>query len=272
MVRNVVLGAGIPLVEGLVRLTKIKVHWMRHGEVASHRGDVPLTREGAARARKMGRTLAGELVSGESVHFMHAPTIRTRRTVEEIRASMKEALGNGSDAELGEVRVQPAIRNPDLYVAGQRVEMVSTAVALADQLSAPSVPPEMLSEHPFFKPFWAAPDRIGYWVKQEDPPGEDAAAVARRQMAFAASLLDVRENGSVRYLLSTHSPVLRAILLCYLGEDPGEPEYLEPIDLILQTDGMLELTFRDRREILSDTRIKRRGGLLGGLDECGWGV
>ena len=104
---------------------------------------------------------------------MYAPTLRTRQTVEEIRASMAEALGPDGDAYLLEVSEEQAIRNPDLYVAGQRVEMVSTAETLAEQLCAPPVDPETLSEHHFFREFWKSPDRIGYWVRHLDPPGED---------------------------------------------------------------------------------------------------
>jgi broad specificity phosphatase PhoE len=168
---------------------------------------------------------------------------------------MAEVLGPGGDADLLEVSEQWAIRNPDLYVAGQRVEMVSSAEALAEQLSAPSPDPETLSEHTFFREFWASPDRIGYWVEHPDPPGEDAVAVARRQMTFAMSLPEGPEDRPVRYVLSTHSPVLRAILLCYTGEDPGEPGYLEPIDLILSENGPSELRFRGLRTFLSGTRV-----------------
>jgi broad specificity phosphatase PhoE len=87
-----------------------------------------LTDEGVAQARERGRLLAEDLSPGEFVHFMYAPTLRTRQTVEEIRASMAEALGPDGDAYLLEVSEEQAIRNPDLYVAGQRVEMVSTAI------------------------------------------------------------------------------------------------------------------------------------------------
>jgi broad specificity phosphatase PhoE len=236
-------------------LSTVRVHWVRHGKIASHRGNVPLTDEGVAQARERGRLLAECLSPGEIVHFMHAPTLRTRQTVEEIRASMAEALDPGGDADLLEVGAHWAIRNPDLYVAGQRVELVSSAEALAEQLSAPSVDRETLSEHPFFREFWASPDRIGYWVEHPDPPGEDTVAVARRQMTFVMSLPDKPENRPVRYVLSTHSPVLRATLLCYAGEDPGEPGYLEPIDLILSENGSSELWFRGLRTFLSGTKV-----------------
>ena len=236
-------------------MSGVKVHWIRHGQVASHRGDVPLTDEGIAQSRERGRILAEDLSPGEIVHFMHAPTLRTRRTVEEVRATMADILGPDSDVDLLEVSEQQAIRNPDLFVAGQRVEMVSSVDALADQLSEPPVAPEMLSKHPFFKEFWTSPDRIGYWVDHPDPPGENAAAVARRQITFATSLRELVEDRPKRYVLSTHSPVLRAILTCYLERDPGEPEYLESIDFILSKGRLAELRFRDFQRVLQNTKL-----------------
>jgi broad specificity phosphatase PhoE len=131
--------------------------------------------------------------------------------------------------------------------------MVSSVEALAEQLLAPPVDPETLAHHPFFSAFWASSDRIGYWVEHPDPPGEDTVAVARRQMTFAMSLPDGQEDNPVRYVLATHSPVLRAILLCYLGEDPGEPGHLEPIRLTLRSGEAPVLCFRDRRRVLYGT-------------------
>ena len=236
-------------------MSGVKVHWLRHGQVASHRGDVPITDEGIAQSRERGRILAEDLSPGEIVHFMHAPTLRTRQTIEEVRTTMTEALGPDRDVDLLEVREQQAIRNPDLFVAGQRVEMVSSVEALADQLSEPPVASATLSENPFFKEFWASPDRIGYWVKHPDPPGENAAAVARRQLTFATSLRELVEDRPMRYVLSTHSPVLRAILTCYLETEPGEPEYLESIDFILSKGKPAELRFRDSQKVLQNTKL-----------------
>ena len=236
-------------------MSTVKIHWLRHGKIASHRGNVPLTEEGLAQARERGRMLAEDISPGEVVHFMHAPTLRARQTIEEVRASMEEALGSGSGVELLEISEQWAIRNPDVFVGGQRVEMVSSVEAFAEQLSASPVDPETLANHPFFSAFLASSDRIGYWVEHPDPPGEDAVAVARRQMTFATSLLDKEEDRPVRYVLATHSPVLRAILLCYLGEDPGEPGHLEPIELTLSRGEAPELCFRDRRRTLSSRAV-----------------
>lgn len=237
-------------------MSTLKVHWLRHGEVASHRGNVPLTEAGVAQARERGRTLAGDLSPGETVHFMHAPTLRTRQSVEEIRASVDESLGCETGVDLREIREQWAIRNPDLFVAGQRVEMVSSAEALAEQLQTPPVEPETLRDHPFFREFWASPDRIGLWVGNPDPPGENSAAVARRQLTFAASLAEISSTRPTSYVLVTHSPILRAILSVLLGEDPGEPRYAEPVSLIFSNTAAPELEFRDRRHPLLNTKAR----------------
>ena len=70
-------------------------------------------------------------------------------------------------------KVAFALRNPDLYLAGVRVNMVSSAEALAEQvegLSAEDVPALQ-----FFPTFFDSPDRIGWWLAHHSPPGEDAS-------------------------------------------------------------------------------------------------
>jgi broad specificity phosphatase PhoE len=228
-------------------VSTVRIHWLRHGKTASHRGDVPLTDEGFSQARERGRAFAEEISADEVVHFMHAPTLRARQTIEEVRASMEEALAPESSVKLLAITEQLAIRNPDIFVAGQRVELVSSVEALAEQLSAPPVDLATLADHPFFSAFWSSPDRIGYWVEHPDPPGEDTVAVARRQMTFATSLPEGQKDDPVRYVLATHSPVLRSILLHHFGEDPGEPGHLEPLELTLTSGEAPELRFRDRR-------------------------
>jgi len=87
----------------------------------------------------------------------------------------------------------------------------------------------------------------GYWVNHPNPPGEDADTVARRLFTFAVSLLDLPCGQSRRYICVTHSPVMRAFLRRYLlGHDPGEPDYLEAVDLHFTPDGKLMLRFRNQ--------------------------
>jgi broad specificity phosphatase PhoE len=177
------------------------------------------------------------------VTFLHAPTLRTRQTAEAVRAGMARSRG---DAELGSPLVEHAIRNPDLYVAGHRVEMVSSPEALATQMPADALGAAPVEEHPFFAPFWAAGDRIGYWLDAEDPPGERADECARWFFTFARSLRDADVRHTRAFVCVTHSGPLRAILGRYvLDHDPGEPEYAEAVHLELLTDGSITWRFRD---------------------------
>ena len=231
----------------------LKVHLVRHGEVASHRGDISVTGAGLAQAEKAGRRLGTALEPDEAVFFLYAPTRRARETAEALHGGAAASLeaGRRKAATLLVPAEEWALRNPDLYVAGLRVEMVSTPEALAEQVAASGLGAGELSGHHFFRKFWAAPDRIGYWVGHPDPPGEDADAVARRLLTFTVSLLDLPRERPGRYVCVTHSPVVRAFLRRYLsGEDPGEPDYLEFVDVTIPADGPPVVNFRKRRRTL----------------------
>jgi broad specificity phosphatase PhoE len=226
----------------------LQVHWIRHGKIASHQGDVSLTEEGLQQAEEIGRRLA-EVVSGdEEIFFLYAPTRRTRETAEAISREMatRLATANVQRVQLFAPTEHLAVRNPDLYVGGRRVEMVSSAQAMAEQTAPDGISAERLLEIPFLRGFWEAQDRIGYWVKHANPPGEDAYAVARRILTFATSLLDLPHVQPRRYICVTHSPVMRAFMRCYLlGQDLGEPGYGESIDMLFAENGSLTLSFRD---------------------------
>jgi broad specificity phosphatase PhoE len=133
-----------------------------------------------------------------------------------------------------EPRVAFGLRNPDIYVAGERVEMVSSAAALASQV--PGLTEEQATSIEFFAGFYGHPDRIGWWLRlpPERVPGEDAGAVARRVAQFAASLADLpgADDGLVTVGV-THSPILRAVALAHLGDDLGEPEWVTGVELTI---------------------------------------
>lgn len=224
-------------------------HFFRHAEIPSHRGDLPATSDGLARAETVGRALAAACPPGAHVEFLHAPTIRTVQTAEALRRGMHEALpaaAAGAGVRLGEPRVEWAIRNPDLYVAGHRVEMVSAIEAVAAQLPDDALTPDELERHHFFSRFVSSPDRIAMWVADEDPPGERADEVARRFLTWARSLCDTRRPHPRRFVCVTHSGPMRAVLRHYvLGHDPGEPEYVEAVELALGAEGRATWRFRD---------------------------
>src|SRR5438876_10652921 len=128
----------------------LRVHWVRHGEVASHSGDIPLTTQGLQQMEETGRRFSGKLTDGEIVSLLHAPTRRTRESAI-VQHRMIVALYDGMvepEIELLEPTEHPAIRNPDLSVAGVRAEMVSSAEALAVQLPPGSPGTEDLAEFP----------------------------------------------------------------------------------------------------------------------------
>ena len=231
--------------------TPLRVHWIRHGKVSSHQGDVPVTEDGLEQAEAVGQQLAEEMSPDEDIFFLYAPTRRTRETALAIRRGMEAELGNagvqqGQRWRLFAPAEHLALRSPDLYVGGIRVEMVSSPQAMAEQTASSGIDAERLLKIPFLRGFWEVHDRIGYWVDHPDPPGEDAGAVARRMLTFATSLLDLPQGQPRRYICVTHSPNMRAFLRRYLLEqDPGEPGYGESVDMLFAENGSLMLRFRE---------------------------
>src|SRR5260221_352668 len=100
---------------------------LRHGEVASHRGDVPVTERGLTAAAEFGRALGEE--RARHLLVLSAETRRTRETACVIADGARAA---GTLVEGPSVAF--ALRNPDLYLGGVRVDMVSTAAAFAAQV------------------------------------------------------------------------------------------------------------------------------------------
>ena len=192
---------------------------LRHGEVESHRGDVPVTPRGLAEAAEAGRSL-GKDPSGQLL-VLTGDTRRARETGQAVAEGARTA-----GAAVDGPAVAFALRNPDLYLAGVRVNMVSSAAALADQV--PQLSPEEAAHVPFFAGFLAEDDRVGWWAHHPDPPGDDTPAVYRRIMAFARSLADTA--GPPAIVAVTHSPVLRACALAGLNRDPGEPAWLAGLE------------------------------------------
>jgi len=199
---------------------------LRHGEVTSHRGDVAVTDRGLEGAERLGRRLAA---TAGRLHVLTGGTLRARQTGAAIAAGAREA-----GAAVDEPRVAFALRNPDIYVAGERVEMVSSPAALAGQV--PGMTVDEAAAVPFFAGFFDHPDRIGWWLRLGQVPGEDAEALARRVDHFAASLPDRTAQPAELTVGVTHSPVLRACALAHLGHDPGEPEWLTGLELSVGPD------------------------------------
>ncbi|WP_406689440.1 histidine phosphatase family protein [Saccharopolyspora sp. ID03-671] len=199
---------------------------LRHSEVESHRGDVPITDKGAQIAADAGRHLAAQ--ERGRLRVISGGTRRAKETAAAIVTGAREA-----GAEVVEDGVAFALRNPDLYLAGVRVDMVSSAEKFASQV--PGLNVEDVLGVDFFEQWLTAADRVGWWVAHRNPPGDTAAAVSARIRAFAGSLID-RPGDAGLTVAITHSPVLRACALASTGTDPGEPNWLSGIEVEIRPD------------------------------------
>lgn len=193
---------------------------LRHGHVEGHRGDVPVTDEGHQQARRAGAWIRSAGFGVGAV--LYGGTRRTRETAEGI------IVGLGGFEEGHPQRLEAtdsfALRNPDLYLGGDRVTPVSTAETFAEQTRA--LTPDDVLRVRFFREWLEHTERVGFWVAHEDPPGDTAATVNRRILNFAESLADVPAWGGRTVVAVTHSPVLRAVGLQLNGVDPGEPGWV----------------------------------------------
>jgi len=197
-------------------MTHTTVLLLRHGEVASHRGDVPVTQDGLLHAQDVGRALASRFE--QPISLLYGGTRRTRETAEAITA------GIADPARVHGPLDSFALRNPDMYAAGTRVNMVSSPETLAEQV--PGMTTEDAQANPWWSAFFSAPDRIGWWLAQSEPPGETAADLSARLTRFAASIADPGPFTGRLVVGVTHSPLLRSLLLASTGQDAGEPRYV----------------------------------------------
>jgi len=227
----------------LSNLGDILIHLVRHGRVASHRGDVSITEQGRKETRYAGMRMAESVKPSEEIHVLCTSNVRSKETAATLYETLKEHVG--PDVELAAPREEWAIRNPDQFLAGRRVEMVSTAQAIADQIPGTGASVDAVDAVAYYHAFFRSSDRIGYWLEHPSPPGEDSAAVGRRIVSFCTSLLDLPAARRRRYVCVTHSPVMRAVLVRYMDHDPGEPGWVERVDLVLRPDEST-ITYRDR--------------------------
>ena len=197
---------------------------LRHAHVDGHRGEVPITERGESQARLAGEWLAER---GDDVAaVLYGGTRRTRETA----TGLLTGLGQPTAGAIEPVD-SFALRNPDLYLGGDRVTMVSTAEAFAEQTKAMSAAD--VTAVPFFSEWLTHPERVGFWVAHPAPPGDDAASVARRITSFARSLADAPRWRGRTVVAVTHSPVLRSVGLAVTGTDPGEPVHVHGYSFVI---------------------------------------
>lgn len=208
----------------------VRVLLLRHGRVANHRGDVALTDDGTAQSDAAGRWFAAQQI--EVAALLSGETLRARDTAAAFAAGYRAA---DSGQSIPEPVVSFALRNPDLYLAGHRINMGEGAATLAAQ--APLVTEADVAASTFFAGFLSADDRIGYWLAAGNVPGDDAHDVGRRIDAFARSLADIPAWHGQTVVAVTHSPVLRAVRLHHQAEYSKEPPFLHGYSLTVGHEG-----------------------------------
>ena len=205
----------------------MRLYLLRHGEITSHRGDVPITAAAEEQAFSVGQ--------GFGLRELGPITVLSGDTRRAMDTAAHLARGV---IDVGGIVIGPnvafALRNPDLYLAGVRVNMVSSAGALAEQVDGLSA--EDVDSLEFFPTFFDSPDRIGWWLAHPSPPGEHARSVAARVDAFAGSLVDRIPNRPEVVVALTHSPLLRAVASDSLGHDIGEPPWVSGLLMVVDDD------------------------------------
>ena len=200
----------------------ITLAFLRHAKVPSHHGDMALTEDSSGDIQAAIPRLQALAKPGATWRFLATQTNRSRQTAEALRTAI--------DPSTPEVLPAWGLRNPDIYLAGSRVEMGSLAEFFASQCEYFDMGPKDVLAQSFYSEFLNAPDRIEYWVHHDSPPGDSAASVAHRVVKFAESFRAVPGDGDLMVVCVTHSPVMRAILTKAMGlVDPGEPNWVEEI-------------------------------------------
>jgi broad specificity phosphatase PhoE len=200
---------------------------LRHGEVTSYRGDAPITADGEREAFEVGQGFGRR--EEQLIEILSGDTRRAMGTAAHLARGVLDAGGRVVGP-----RVAFALRNPDLYIAGVRVNMAGSPDAFADQVNGLSG--EDVASLEFFPDLVASPDRIGWWLAHETPPGEDASSIAARVRSFAASLVDPIPGRPDVVVAVTHSPLLRAVGLDFLGRDIGEPPWVSGLVVSVESD------------------------------------
>lgn len=205
----------------------IRLYLLRHGEVLSHRGDVPITEAAEEHAASVGRSL---VAGGQETFFvLSGETKRAKDTAHHLVSGIHAAGGHAVGPT-----VAFALRNPDLYLGGVRVNMVSSHEALAEQVDGMAT--EDVEGLDFYPQFITEKDRIGWWLRHESPPGEGATDIATRIRAFARSFTNPHRPELGDVVAVTHSPLLRAVALDTLGDDIGEPPWVSGLLLEIMPD------------------------------------
>ena len=195
---------------------------VRHGEVAHYRGDVGLTARGVAQARAAGQQLAPSLEKATAIRFLSSSSRRAIETAEGLRRSARAAARDpDSNLRWGEVVIDPALRNVGLRLRTDEdwrgPDALHDEFARADLVEA--LPPEHLD---YLERIQHGPDPMGYWLSHTlsdvaEPPTQAVGRVRKRLV----EILEASTETAYRWVLVTHSGVMRAVLASASKHGPG---------------------------------------------------
>lgn len=220
------------------------VHLLRHGETVGYRTDTGLTVLGRRQALAAGRRLAGRLVAGDRVRIVHSPRARTRET------ALLLGEGIGAVADVDEPVEEPGFDNFRVRMEDDELEVTVAferfAGARPHDGGGGRVPGWVAEADRFWRIHESGGDPIAHWLTQPMQHIEPAAAVVRRMWStIVRTAADARTAGVDHLVICGHSGPIRAIAAQALGVDPGEPDHLEELELLLDPDGSrAQLRFR----------------------------
>jgi succinate-acetate transporter protein len=115
---------------------------LRHGHIASQRGDLRLTPDGRTQATRVGQWFAEQQWC--SISLLASPTAPTVETAECFRRGYQSANRGVTPVQLHR---SAALRNPDLYLGGQLKRPSATPVAGQTATPAERLHPPRLKSH-----------------------------------------------------------------------------------------------------------------------------
>ncbi|GGK82017.1 histidine phosphatase family protein [Mangrovihabitans endophyticus] len=207
---------------------KIEVVLVRHGETGTYDHDAGLTDRGEHQAYTRGTALARALAGRDRIVLRHAPTERARETAEALRAGLTDASG---PPVAGTPQPDPAFSN-FLIRCGETITEPTGAHALYQKIEQADAAADWITDFTrYLERQRLGGDPVGYWLRQPLPSFEPPVAVVLR-FGRAIGRLIARGDPTTATVVATHSGCLRAVVAAACGEDPGEPDNGETVNVV----------------------------------------
>lgn len=236
----------------------VELHLVRHGETQSYLADAGLTPRGTWQSRRLGQELAAEVMDGEAVRVLFAPTARAERTADQVRLGLEDALAAcGRRAEIRGPERAERFRNFQLWTPNGLLDPTGAAGEYRSTLN------RQTALRPGDRPLWqlelnrfwvlqsGGGDPIEFWLKNPLLAFEPPSAVVRRFWAGAIELAP-DAGQTTRVVCCTHSGPMRAFATWALGHDAGEPFNTEQVRVrVWPGRGRATVTYRGRTQEIS---------------------